>query len=96
MAQLRTNEISFGSPWELREFKLVPGNSTDPPQFILGQVTVAQTVDITFSLFPGFGDPSKQPLLGQWMTDNEIDINHERPISSRWPFRTSLSTRAHL
>ncbi|MFN2441773.1 MAG: hypothetical protein ABR517_03725 [Thermoanaerobaculia bacterium] len=40
--QLRTNEISLGSPWELREFRLA-GDDSD--QGHLRQVTVKQTPD---------------------------------------------------
>jgi hypothetical protein len=38
--QVRTNEIELANPWELREFKLVPGATAPAP---LVEVTVAQT-----------------------------------------------------
>jgi hypothetical protein len=67
--QLRTNEIEFSFSneepvWELREFKLL----TDSIPSQLTQVVVALTVDT---------DLQDSALLGQWMTLNEIPINHD-------------------
>ena len=42
--QLRTNELIFGSPWELREFRVMPMNGGH-----LEAVTVKQTPDIGFN-----------------------------------------------
>jgi hypothetical protein len=46
--QLRTNEIALASPWELREFRILPTNrgGTSGP---LEEVTVKQTPDLTLN-----------------------------------------------
>jgi hypothetical protein len=66
--QLRTNEIEFSFSssliWELREFKLLSDAVVAP----LEQVVVALTVRT---------DLDDSALLGDWMTQNEIAINHD-------------------
>ncbi len=84
LAQLRTNEISFGSPWELREFKL---QGFLPTVYVpLTEVTVAQTVDLSHD---------NSALLGRYVTQDELDILHDEhtiPLQFEGqPFRAGSS-----
>ena len=62
IGQVRTNEIAFGSPWELREFTLQGAN---PNAMLLTPSTTAGTPDDSFN---------QSPALDAWLSANEPDI----------------------
>lgn len=82
ISQVRTNEISFASPWELREFRLVQDEISELAQFPLKQVTVARTPDLSFN---------DTLTLAHFINQNQLDIlngTHDVPLSfGGGPFR---------
>jgi hypothetical protein len=67
LAQLRTNELQFGTPWDLREFKLLGTPS------VLTPAPVAQTPDISFN-------GAERSKLITWINDNRHDIASSRHV----------------
>ncbi|MCA8960810.1 MAG: hypothetical protein KDC38_09865 [Planctomycetes bacterium] len=84
ISQVRTNEIAFSGPWELREFRLVPSPLTVVGPVPLTQVAVAQTPDIKFNT-------TEADVLTKYLDENETAIlngTHEIPLVFKdKPFR---------
>jgi hypothetical protein len=80
LIRIRTNEISIGSPWELREFALVKAPDANAGRFV--PVSVKQT--------PAVAANGTQPLA-QFVNDNEAAIladRHNVPLQFQGaPFR---------
>jgi hypothetical protein len=62
--QVRSNELQFGPPTELREFKLVPAS---PPAALLREATVKQTPDRVFN---GATGGARAADLAEWININ--------------------------
>ncbi|HEX2569308.1 MAG TPA: choice-of-anchor X domain-containing protein [Polyangia bacterium] len=95
--QIRTNEFKLASPWELREFHLLPirirlpfgGSFTLPPQLL--PAAVINTPDGTYN---GVGGGAREADLATWINANLSSIvvdAHSVPLSyplgSGGPFR---------
>jgi hypothetical protein len=80
LIRIRTNEISIGSPWELREFALVKAPDPNAGRFV--PVSVKQTPAVA---------ANGTPQLAQFVNDNEAAILADRynvPLSFQGsPFR---------
>jgi hypothetical protein len=69
--QLRTNEIAIGSPWELREFKLI-----NPISF-LNETPVFRTPAVKFNAQdPGWVGGGSSTVLDSFMLANLVAINN--------------------
>jgi len=86
LAQLRTNDFSFGQPWELREFVLSGASAG------LTQVTVKQTPDISFN-----NSGASRSHLISWMAANRTQLlNNSFSLPETLPPLSGFSARPLL